>query len=85
MFAAPRWEGGRIGFVIRRLPDPEEGETIEQHAERWRAAYLGALREFLAGEPENLRLSGGIWRHIRVWNSHSMSSGPRTPSGFSRL
>ena len=65
VFAAPRWEGGRIGFVIRRLPDPEEGETIEQHAERWRAAYLGALREFLAGEPENLRLSGGIWRHIR--------------------
>jgi tetratricopeptide (TPR) repeat protein len=65
VFAAPRWEGERIGFVIRRLPDPEPGETIEQHAERWKAAYLAELREFLGGEPENLRLSGGLWRHIR--------------------
>jgi tetratricopeptide (TPR) repeat protein len=65
VFAAPRWEGERIGFVIRQLPDPEPDETIEEHAERWKAAYLAELRDFLGGEPENLRLSGGLWRHIR--------------------
>lgn len=65
VFASPRWEGDRIGFVIRQLPDPEPGESADDHAERWRIAYLDVLREYLGGEPENLRLSGGIWRHIR--------------------
>ena len=65
MFCAPRWQDGRIGFVLERLPDPLPGESSDDHAERWRDAYVAALREFLGGEPENLRLSGGIWRHIR--------------------
>jgi len=44
---------------------PDEGESADAYAERWQAAYFGHLRRFLAGNPENLRLSGGIWRHIR--------------------
>lgn len=64
-FCAPRWEAERIGFVLERLPDAEPGETADDHAERWRVAYLDALRRYLAGAPENLRLSGGLWRHIR--------------------
>lgn len=63
-FAAPKWNNGRIEFFIRKLPDPEAGESADDHAERWRKAYLAALREYLGGPPENLRLSGGIWRHI---------------------
>jgi hypothetical protein len=65
MFCAPYWEGGRICFVLERLPDPAEGESDESFADRWRDAYLHHLRAFLGGAPENLRLSGGIWRHIR--------------------
>ena len=65
VFCAPRWEGDRIGFVIERLPDPLEDEDADSHADRWRDAYLDSLRRFLCGAPENLRLSGGIWRHIR--------------------
>ena len=65
VFAAPRWEGERIGFVIQRLPDAEPGEEANEHAERWKDAYLAALRAYLGGAPENLRLSGGLWRHIR--------------------
>ena len=65
VFCAPRWEGDRIGFVIERLPDPFEDEDADSHADRWRDAYLDSLRRFLGGRPENLRLSGGIWRHIR--------------------
>ena len=64
-FCAPRWEGERIGFVLERLPDAEPGEKADDHAERWRVAYLDALRRYLGGAPENLRLSGGLWRHIR--------------------
>lgn len=64
-FCAPRWEGERIGFVLERLPDPEPGEKADDQAERWRLAYLDALRRYLGGAPENLRLSGGLWRHIR--------------------
>jgi hypothetical protein len=65
LFCAPKWEDGRIGFVLKQLPDPLADESADAHAERWRDAYLTALREYLGGEPENLRLSGGIWRHIR--------------------
>ena len=65
VFCAPRWEGDRIGFVIERLPEPLEDEDADSHADRWRDAYLDSLRRFLGGAPENLRLSGGIWRHIR--------------------
>lgn len=65
-FVAPVWrESGHLGFVLEHLPMPEEGEDADAYAARWRDAYLGHLRAFLAGRPENLRLSGGIWRHIR--------------------
>ncbi len=64
-FVAPRWEGERIGFVVERLPDAHPGEDVETYSERWRAAFLASLRHYLGGEPENLRLSGGLWRHIR--------------------
>ena len=65
VFAAPRWEGDRIGFAIEQLPDPTEDESADDYAERWKASFFTALRNYLGGEPENLRLSGGLWRHIR--------------------
>ena len=65
-FVAPTWNDDyRLGFVLEHLPLPEEDESAYDYAARWRSAYLGHLRAFLAGKPENLRLSGGIWRHIR--------------------
>lgn len=65
LFCAPKWEGDKIGFVLQPLPDPNPEETADAFAERWKDAYLSALREYLGGPPENLRLSGGLWRHIR--------------------
>ncbi|MDF8332097.1 tetratricopeptide repeat protein [Novosphingobium cyanobacteriorum] len=65
-FVAPVWlDDGHLGFVLEHLPMPEEGESADNYAVRWRDAYLGHLRAFLATKPENLRLSGGIWRHVR--------------------
>jgi tetratricopeptide (TPR) repeat protein len=65
VFAQPRWEGDRIGFVLKQLPDALPDESADDYADRWRDAFLAALRDYLGGGPENLRLSGGIWRHIR--------------------
>lgn len=65
-FVAPVWrEDNHLGFVLEHLPMPDDGESADDYAVRWREAYLGHLRKFLSGRPENLRLSGGIWRHIR--------------------
>lgn len=65
-FAAPQWREGRLTFHLARLPFPEADEPIDAFADRWRDAYLAELRQMLAGEPENLRMSGGIWRHVRM-------------------
>ena len=65
VFVAPRWEGDRIGFVVEQLPDALPDESADAHADRWRDAFFSILRDYLGGPPENLRLSGGLWRHIR--------------------
>ncbi|CAM3712183.1 Beta-barrel assembly-enhancing protease [Bordetella sputigena] len=66
VFYAPRWENGRIAFTLEMLPEAEPGEDAETYSSRWRQAYFERLREHLAGAPENLRLSGGIWRHVKT-------------------
>jgi tetratricopeptide (TPR) repeat protein len=64
-FIAPIWrDDNRLGFVLEHLPMPKEGESADTYAERWQEAYFAHLRRFLTGKPENLRLSGGIWRYI---------------------
>jgi tetratricopeptide (TPR) repeat protein len=65
LFVAPLWQDGRIGFMLREMPPPGIVSDPEEYADLWRESYLGFLREVLRGAPENLRLSGGIWRHIR--------------------
>jgi Flp pilus assembly protein TadD len=72
-YAAPRWEGGwkdgtggdrQLRMHVHVLPLAQAGEGLEAYVDRWTDAWFDALRTELAGEPENLRLSGGIWRHI---------------------
>lgn len=64
VFYAPRWENGRVAYTLEMLPAANPGEDADTYAQRWRKAYFERLREHLAGAPENLRLSGGIWRHV---------------------
>jgi lauroyl/myristoyl acyltransferase len=64
VFYAPRWENGRVAYTLEMLPSANPGEDAEAYARRWQQAYFERLREHLAGPPENLRLSGGIWRHV---------------------
>lgn len=65
IFAAPLWRDGKINFMLRSLPEPGVTKNPDDYADLWRESFLSALRDFLGGDPENLRLSGGIWRHIR--------------------
>ncbi|WP_313625095.1 Vi polysaccharide transport protein VexE [Achromobacter sp.] len=64
VFYAPRWENGRVAYTLEMLPAANPGEDPDAYAQRWQKAYFERLREHLAGAPENLRLSGGIWRHV---------------------
>jgi Flp pilus assembly protein TadD/lauroyl/myristoyl acyltransferase len=64
-FVAPKWKGHEIDFWMERLPDPYVGESVGDYMQRWQAAYLEQLADYLRENPENLRLSGGLWRHIR--------------------
>jgi tetratricopeptide (TPR) repeat protein len=65
VFYTPRWENGLVTFTLEMLPKAEPGEDADAYAQRWQQAYFEKLREHLAGPPENLRLSGGIWRHVK--------------------
>lgn len=64
VFYAPRWENGRVAYTLEMLPAANPGEDAQAHSQRWQKAYFERLREHVASEPENLRLSGGIWRHV---------------------
>src|SRR5690554_1300609 len=64
VFYAPRWESGRVAYTLEMLPAANPGEDAQAYSLRWQKAYFERLREHLASEPENLRLSGGIWRHV---------------------
>lgn len=64
VFYAPRWENGRMAYTLAMLPAAKPGEDVQVYAQRWQNAYFERLREHLASDPENLRLSGGIWRHV---------------------
>jgi tetratricopeptide (TPR) repeat protein len=65
VFYAPCWVDGKVVQSLAMLPEARDGEDVEAYAARWQQAYLSMLREHVAGAPENLRLSGGLWRHVR--------------------
>ncbi len=65
VFYVPRWENGRVAYTLEMLPSVEPGENADAYARRWQQAYFKHLSAHVAGPPENLRLSGGIWRHVQ--------------------
>ena len=64
-FLAPQWRDGMITSVLMPLPMPEADEEVVSFVLRWREAYLAHVEACLRGSPENLRLAGGLWRHVR--------------------
>jgi tetratricopeptide (TPR) repeat protein len=70
-FVAPFWQDNRLAFDLLELPRAAPDEELAPFLDRWRAAWFENLRRLLAGDPENLRLSGGIWRHVRPISGHA--------------
>ena len=77
VFYAPCWVDGKIVQSLAMLPAVRDGEDVDTYTGRWRSAYLALLRAHMAGAPENLRLSGGVWRHVRPADR---SAAARSPS-----
>ncbi|WP_410677107.1 Vi polysaccharide transport protein VexE [Citrobacter braakii] len=64
VFGVPVWRDGRIHFVLEKMVDPQRFESQSSFIERWKDNYLKCVTQILNSGPENLRLSGGIWRNI---------------------
>ncbi|EBV5086029.1 Vi polysaccharide transport protein VexE [Salmonella enterica subsp. enterica serovar Ball] len=64
VFSVPIWRNGHIHFVLERMVDPLKFESQLSFTERWKENYLQCVTRILQSDPENLRLSGGIWRNI---------------------
>lgn len=65
IFYVPHWRNGRIRLTLEHMPSVEADEDSNAYARRWQQAYLAFVRKHLGGAPENLRASGGLWRHVR--------------------
>lgn len=64
VFGVPVWQNGHIHFVLEKMVDPQKFESQSSFTERWKNNYLECVTRILKSSPENLRLSGGIWRNI---------------------
>ena len=64
VFSVPIWKNRHIHFVLERMVDPLKFESQLSFTERWKENYLQCVTRILQSDPENLRLSGGIWRNI---------------------
>jgi len=87
VFYAPSWVDSKVIQSLTMLPDVRDGEDVEAYVVRWQDAYLSLLREHIGGAPENLRLSGGLWRHVRAADraplaALSASVSPQPPSSI---
>lgn len=64
VFGVPVWRDGRIHFVLEKMVSPHRFESQSSFIARWKDNYLKCVTQILKSDPENLRLSGGIWRNI---------------------
>lgn len=72
VFTQPYWDNGRIRIVSQELPTVSDGGSSADFAARWQEAYFAQIRRFFTLGPENLRLSGGLWRNISPFEAGEM-------------
>jgi tetratricopeptide (TPR) repeat protein len=64
IFAVPYWQGDNIRYFLKALPSVEGGEGEAAFLQRWQVAFFDQVRASFLRGPENLRLSGGLWRNV---------------------
>lgn len=58
--------GAQLQATLIRMPDPAEGETVDEFTQRWMEKYLENIKRVFFEAPETLRGSGGFWTAITV-------------------
>ncbi|MFG5384132.1 tetratricopeptide repeat protein [Yoonia sp. R2-816] len=66
LFPKFMWEDDQISVSVIRLCSPEPGEQLEDYIERWSNDYARVLADCFATNPDNMRLTGGIWDNVRL-------------------
>lgn len=61
----PYWQERRVKFHVQAMPGKQEGQDFPAFAQAYQHAFFGEVERQIRRGPENLRLSGGIWRGIR--------------------
>lgn len=61
----PYWQERRVKFHVEAMPAKQEGQEFPAFAEAYQGAFFREVERQVLRGPENLRLSGGIWRGIR--------------------
>ncbi|WP_448951193.1 tetratricopeptide repeat protein [Labrys neptuniae] len=61
----PYWHRQRVQFHVEAMPGKQDGQEFPAFAQAYQAAFFGEVERQMLRGPENLRLSGGIWRSIR--------------------
>ena len=61
----PYWQDRRVKFHVEAMPAKQEGQEFPAFAEAYQGAFFREVERQILRGPENLRLSGGIWRGIR--------------------
>ncbi|WP_146126904.1 tetratricopeptide repeat protein [Labrys okinawensis] len=61
----PYWQDRRVKFHVEAMPAKQEGQEFPAFAQAYQDAFFHEVERQILRGPENLRLSGGIWRGIR--------------------
>ena len=61
----PYWQERRVKFHVEAMPGKQEGQEFPAFAQAYQQAFFEEVERQVLRGPENLRLSGGIWRGIR--------------------
>lgn len=60
------WREGKVEIELIRLPKPSATDTVDMFADRWLEAFVEALEKMCVRFPDNFRMSGGFWSHVRL-------------------
>ena len=59
------WENNMIAVTLIKMPDPFEGEFLDDFTSRWVKFFLSQLEALIIKYPSSIRGSGGFWTALK--------------------